>query len=76
LIFTFNRSLAANADPNTSITVEYGSTLGGWTTATAGVDIVITETPGLSADSVEVKLRRSLGLDGKLFARLSVAVTP
>ncbi len=80
-IFTYRRSDQANTDPNTSIAVQYGSTLTGWTTAVAGPDIVITPTddfygasPGI--DKVEVKIKRSLAPGGRLFARLSVVVTP
>lgn len=78
LIFEFDRSDAAFADPNTAITVEYGSTLAGWTTAVDdddNVDIIVT--PGTPSDTVQVKLKRSsLGAAGKLFARLKVLVTP
>lgn len=78
LIFEFDRSDAAFADPNTAITVEYGSTLAGWTTAVDdndNVDIIVT--PGTPSDTVQVKLKRSsLSSAGKLFARLKVIVTP
>ncbi len=78
LIFEFDRSDTAFADPNTAITVEYGSTLAGWTTAVDdddNVDIIVT--PGTPSDTVQVKLKRSsLAAAGKLFARLKVLVTP
>ncbi|HSP43256.1 MAG TPA: autotransporter-associated beta strand repeat-containing protein [Luteolibacter sp.] len=74
-IFNFNRSDEANDDPNTTIEVEYGSDLSGWTTAVAGPDVVITVTPGSPTDAVEVKIRRTLAVGNKLFARLNVVVT-
>lgn len=78
VLFTFNRSDAANDDPNTAITVEYGNNLVGWTTALDDNDNVEIEvTPGTPSDAVVVKLKRStLGATGKLFARLKVVVTP
>ena len=58
--------------------MEYGSILSGWTPAVAGADIIITPTndilPGI--DSVQVKIRRTLAVGGKLFARLSAVNTP
>lgn len=77
-IYTFNRSELANDDPNTSIIVEYGSNLNGWTPAEHdGDDVIVTVTPGSPTDAVEVKLKRStLAIDGKLFARLKVVVSP
>ena len=41
--FNFNRSDAANEDPSTSIAVEYGTNLAGWTTAVHDGDNVIIE---------------------------------
>jgi autotransporter-associated beta strand protein len=80
-IFTYRRADAANTDSNTTIAVEYGSDLSGWTTATAGPNIIITPTdnfygssPGV--DKVEVKINRSLAVGGKLFARLKVVKSP
>jgi hypothetical protein len=57
--------------------VQYGSDLipSGWTTAVAGPDVVITETPGSPTDGVVVKIRRTLAVGSKLFARLNVVVT-
>lgn len=78
-IFNFRRSDAALADSNTAIKVEYGSTLTGWTPAVAGPDIIITPTNDFYAvgtDKVEVKIRRTLAVNNKLFARLNVVVTP
>jgi hypothetical protein len=78
LLFNFNRSDEANDDPNTTITVEYGNDLVGWTTAVDDNDNVEIEvTPGTPTDAVVVKLKRStLGATGKIFARLKVVVTP
>ena len=75
LIFTFNRRHEAHADPNTTIAVEYGSDLVGWTTAGVGPDIVITEADLGAADQVEVKIRRTLATGGSMFARLNVEVS-
>ena len=78
-IFTYRRDDDAAADANTAIKVEYGSALAGWTPATAGPDIIITPTDdgaGVGIDSVQVKIRRTLAVGGKLFARLNVVVTP
>jgi autotransporter-associated beta strand protein len=79
LIFNFRRSDTANADANTAIKVQYGSNLTGWTDAVAGSDIIITpddDDYGVGIDRVEVKIRRTLAVGGKLFARLNVVVTP
>ncbi len=78
LIFTFQRSDLAKTDPNTSITVQYGSNLTGWTTTVDDNDNVeIEETDGSPKDTVLVKLKRStLGASGNLFVRLNVVVTP
>jgi alpha-galactosidase len=76
-ILTYRRADDANADANTAIKVEYGSALGAWTEAVAGPDIVITPTDngaGAGIDLVEVKIRRTLAVNGKLFTRLNVAV--
>ena len=77
LVFTYNRTDAANDDANTSIVVEYGSSLTGWTTAQNAVaGVIINETPGSPSDVVEVKIPMSLAVGDKLFARLNVVVTP
>ncbi len=80
-IFNFRRSDEAAADTTTTIAVQYGNDLVGWTTAVDdATDVVITETDDFydtGIDKVEVKLRRSvLAPGGKLFARLLVTVTP
>jgi hypothetical protein len=85
VIFTFRRMDEAKDDPNTVITVEYGTTLAsnGWGTALHdGTNVIVTETdnfhsadPGI--DRVQVKLRKStFAPNGKLFIRLSVAPAP
>ncbi|HSP43348.1 MAG TPA: Ig-like domain-containing protein [Luteolibacter sp.] len=76
-IFTYRRADEAAADANTTIAAQYGSDLAGWTDAVAGTDIVITPTDdgaGAGIDLVEVKIRRTLAVDGKLFVRLNVEV--
>ena len=78
-IFTYRRDADANTDPKTAIKVEYGSMLSGWTTAVAGPDIIITPTnegAGAGIDLVQVKIRRTLAVGGKLFVRLSAVNTP
>jgi autotransporter-associated beta strand protein len=78
-IFNYRRSDAAATDANTSMKVQYGSALAGWTDATAGPDIVITISDDFHAtgiDKVAVKIRRSLAVGGKLFTRLHVTGTP
>lgn len=77
LIFTYRRSDAAFADANTAIKVQYSTDMSGWSTAEASADIIITPTDNGVFDSVEVKIRRSaFAINGKLFARLNVVVTP
>jgi hypothetical protein len=77
VIFKFNRSDLANDDANTTIAVEYGNDLVGWTTAVDdndNVDIIVN--PGSPTDEVLVKLKRStLAAGGRIFARLNVVVT-
>jgi hypothetical protein len=78
-IFTYRRDDDANTDPNTTIKAEYGSTLVGWTQAVASGDIIITPTndgAAVGVDSVQVKIRRTLAADGKLFARLNAVKAP
>jgi autotransporter-associated beta strand protein len=76
LTYTYRRIDAANLDPNTTITVEYGSNLSGWSPATNdGTDTIITTTDdfyGAGIDKVEVKINKSLAQNGKLFSRLKV----
>lgn len=74
LNFTFRRTDASAAyDP----TVEYGSTLSGWTPAEGGVNgVIINETAdffGAGIDQVVFRIPKS---GTKLFARLRVDITP
>jgi hypothetical protein len=76
-VFTFQRSDEAHADANTTITVEYGSDLSGWTTASDGVDGVNIDDsaipePGLR--TVVVTIPKTLASGDKLFARLNMVV--
>jgi hypothetical protein len=55
--------------------VKYSSNLTSWTTATAGPDVVITPTTNGYAsgvDKVEVKIRRTLAVNNKMFIYLDV----
>ena len=76
-IFTYRRADAAAADGNTTIRVQYGSSLAGWADAVAGPNIIITpdnDAAGAGIDLVQVKIRRTLAVDGRLFVRLNAAV--
>jgi hypothetical protein len=76
-IFTYRRNQNAGADANTTIAVEYGSDLAGWSTATPGPDIQINvDEDGAAAgiDLVEVRIRRTPATRSSLFARLKVHV--
>ncbi|MCH7227032.1 hypothetical protein [Haloferula sp. A504] len=78
-IFTFKRRDAAAADANTDIAVEYGSNLSGWAEAVHGTDgVTIDDSTDLGGGfhEVTVSIPRTLAVDGKLFARLKVTVTP
>lgn len=79
LIFTHRRSDTALADSNTTINVEYGSNLSGWTTAVHDNNNVVISTTddhyGAGIDRVQVKLKKTLASGGKLFSRLKVQVT-
>jgi len=78
-VYTFNRSDEAEADPTTTITVEYGTTLSSWKTAPDLGDGVTVDDSGASVGGltpVIVTIPKSLAVDGKLFARLKVVVTP
>lgn len=77
-LFSFRRRDEANADPNTTISVEYGSQLTGWTPAQNNVNgVAINDTTDLGGGfrQVHVALPRILAVNGKLFARLRVTVT-
>ena len=81
-IYTYRRSDSANTDPNVTLTMQYGSDLAGWTTAVHdGSNVIITPTdnfygtsPGV--DKVEVKIKRTLAVGGKLFGRLNSVKAP
>jgi autotransporter-associated beta strand protein len=78
VIFNYRRSDLANADTNTVIKAQYGTTLTTWTDAVAGTDIIITPSNDFYAagiDKVEVKIRRTLAPDGRIFARLTAVIT-
>jgi hypothetical protein len=77
--FVFKRRDDAAADTNTVIAVQYGTDLSGWATATDGVDgVSIDDSVDLGGGfhEVTVSIPRTLAPGGKLFARLSVKVTP
>ncbi len=78
-VFIFNRSDAAEADTTTTITVEYGSNLIGWTTAPNAGDGVTLDDSSASVGGltpVIVTIPKTLAVDGRLFARLKVVVSP
>lgn len=74
-IFSYRRKADAHADVSTTIQPEYGSNLSDWTEAVAGADIAISvdeDGAGTGIDMVEVKIRRTLAVSGRLFTRLRV----
>ncbi len=79
-IYSYRRSDAANNDPGTTIVVEYGSDLSGWTSALHDNDNVIitsfNDSYGAGVDRVDVKIKRTLTLSGKLFSRLKLVAAP
>jgi hypothetical protein len=79
-IFTYNRKDDANTDTNTTIKAEYCSDLATWTEAVHdGSNIIINPSDdgaGVGIDSVQVKIKRTLAVGGKLFARLNVQKAP
>jgi hypothetical protein len=78
LDFVFRRADAAAGDPNTLITVEYGSDMVGWTPAEDGVDgVTITVDDDFYAagiDRVTASIPRTLATDARMFARIKVVV--
>jgi hypothetical protein len=79
VLFRYRRSDAANLDTDTTLAVEYGSDLDGWTAAahqgTGAQDITISEVPdGPGFTNVTVAIPGSLASAGRLFARLKVIV--
>ena len=79
LLFTYRRTDLANADPSTTIKVEWNTNfVGSWTNAqgTPGVVIIPNNdeaAPGV--DLVKVYIPRSLAVNGQIFARLKVVVS-
>jgi hypothetical protein len=80
-LFSYRRSNAARDDAISAITVEYGNGLTNWVTAahqgTGADNITITETTdyfGPNIDKVTVALPASLGVNGKIFARLKIVI--
>ena len=78
LVFTYRSTELSQTQPGIQATVQYGSDLGGWTTAVNavnGVSITVTDAGfGAGVDKVEVSIPRSLAVDSKLFARLHVVI--
>ena len=79
-VFSFKRRDGAQADANTSIAVQYSTSLApeSWVAATAGVDGVTiddTNVPEAGFQTVAVLIPKALALDGKLFVRLKVAMS-
>jgi large repetitive protein len=78
LLFTYRRTALAKADEKTSIQVQWNPLLSGnWTNAIGTPGVVVVETidgAALGVDLVNVYIPRSLSLNGKLFARLSVFI--
>lgn len=78
-IYTYRRSDAAHADASTSIAMQYSSSMTSWNTAVHdGTNVIISVTndgAGTGIDLVEVKIRRSLATDNRLFAKLIVTVS-
>ncbi len=78
VIFNYRRSDLANTDTNTVIKAQYGTNLTSWTDAVASADIIITPFNDFHAagiDKVEVKIRRTLVPDGRIFTRLNALIT-
>jgi hypothetical protein len=77
-LFVFRRTLASLDDPDTTIAVEYGSDMEGWTPAQDGIDgVTITEEIdgfGQDIDRITVAIPRTLATGGKLFVRLTATV--
>ena len=78
LTFTYRRTDLANTDSDTTITVEWGTTLTNpWTAAdgTHGEVIEVEDVEGKDYDLVKVRIPSSLAPNGKLFARLGVLIS-
>ena len=77
--FTYRRSDAANGAAGITIAAQYGNSLGSWTTAVHdGNNVIISTTNDIApgVDSLQVKIKRSLGAGGRLFVCLQVRLTP
>ena len=75
LVFTYHRTDIAHADPSTTISVEWGTSLTNiWTVADGTNGEVIQAVENGDFDLVNVYIPRSLAPDGKLFARLAVSI--
>ena len=79
-VFSFKRRDLAAADANTSIAVQYSTSLAtaSWMVATDGVDGVTLDdsgVPNAGFHTVVVSIPKALAPGGRLFARLKVAVT-
>ena len=78
VVFSYRRTQVANADPGTTIRVEWSTSLAGpWSDAstTPGAVPRVDSDVGPGADQVRVYIPRSLAADGKLFVRLGVTIT-
>ncbi|WP_158279844.1 Calx-beta domain-containing protein [Coraliomargarita sinensis] len=79
-IYTYRRSDAAHNDPNTTIDLRYCSDLQSWNTAVHDdSDVIISVNddhyaPGV--DQVQVKLRKTMAVDDRLFVQLRVLPSP
>ena len=79
-LFIYRLSDLAAADPSLTVAVEYSSTLADWIVAghdpaETGVTISVSDVPGEDHDLVTVAIPRSLAVEGRLFARLSITLT-
>ena len=76
VIYTYRRSDEAFTAESTTISAQYATALNDWTSAVPNdPEVIITESDDFyraGVDKVEVKIRRSLEVDGKLFLRLKV----
>jgi hypothetical protein len=78
LVFTYRRSDLSNADPDTTIVVEWSTSLiGAWNNSATTPGVIVKEfndTAGAGIDEVKAYLPRSLAVQGRLFTRLGVTV--
>ncbi|MEO8614515.1 MAG: Ig-like domain-containing protein, partial [Luteolibacter sp.] len=74
LLFTYRRTDLANTDPSTTIRAQWATSLSGsWTDASGTPGVFIQVNDGPAVDIVSVYIPRTLAVNGKLFARLSVS---